>query len=41
VEPWAYGVLEVFLEEDALILAYYTGPFTNRTLKKSKITKKV
>jgi hypothetical protein len=32
----------VFFEkkENALILAYYTDPFTNKTPKKRKITKK-
>jgi hypothetical protein len=29
---------KVFFKENVLILAYYTGPFTNRTPKKTKIT---
>ena len=32
--------LHFFEKENVLILAHYTSPFTNRTLKKRKITKK-
>jgi hypothetical protein len=30
----AHGFVFFFETENALILAYYTGPFTNRTLNK-------